>query len=238
MQSYLFCGVILPERAQLSQQFELKFSHIASSTVGKARVSILLNQVAVWIETENEWDVFDLRNVVRSLIQNHLSMVGYLKGYAYDLEITRVLNRAHNVDYVFGIDIPCLAGRVSDDDLPIALEKLQKKVIGEDGIFITRCLSDLISAMKHADDTGFYCYRALESLRHHCAIRYGMAGEKDASQWEKFREIAQAGFDTLMEIKAAADPLRHGKLLAVSSDERAKLLSTTWTIVDSYLGSF
>ncbi|PIF27429.1 hypothetical protein CLU88_2321 [Acidovorax sp. 56] len=85
MEPYLFSGVVLPERAQLSLQFVVGFSHLGSNINGIAKVSIVLNQVAVWVESEHDWDLFDLRNVVRNIIQTQLAMVGYLKGYAYDL---------------------------------------------------------------------------------------------------------------------------------------------------------
>jgi hypothetical protein len=49
---------------------------------GVAKVSVVLNQVAVWIESDHEVDIFDLRNVVKNLVQSHLDMVGYVKGHA------------------------------------------------------------------------------------------------------------------------------------------------------------
>lgn len=77
MESYLFQGVVLPERAQISLQFELKLKQMVSDIIAIARVSIILNQIAVWIESEHVWDVYDLRNVVKNVVQNHLTMVGY-----------------------------------------------------------------------------------------------------------------------------------------------------------------
>ena len=145
MEPYLFQGVVLPERAQLSLQLTLGFSHLASGVSGVAKVSIILNQVAVWIESEHDWDVFDLRNVVKNIIQNHLAMVGYLMGYAYEFEVTRVLNQSRKIDYVFGIDIPCLAERGKSIDLQDALVKLRDKTIGPNGVFLHRCFSDLAS---------------------------------------------------------------------------------------------
>jgi hypothetical protein len=93
MEPYLLQGLVLPERAQLSLQFAVEFSHVASGVTGVARISLVLNQIAVWIESEHDWDIFDLRNVVKNILQTQLAMVGYLTGYAYDVELTRVLNR-------------------------------------------------------------------------------------------------------------------------------------------------
>jgi hypothetical protein len=235
MEPYFFSGVVIPERAQLSLQATLGFSHGASGVNSTARISIVLNQIAVWIESEYDWDIYDLRNVVKNIIQNHLAMVGYLKGYAYDFEITRVLHQSHNIDYVFGIDIPCLAERSNAVDLQDALPKLREKTFGLNGILLNRCFSDLISAMKHADDTGFYCYRAIESLRHHCAAVHGLSADNKHKQWAKFREVSGIGEETIRAIKAAADPLRHGEAQSVDSETRAALFMDTWGIVDGYL---
>jgi hypothetical protein len=237
MEPYLFQGVVLPERAQLSLQFTLEFSHIGSGVIGMARVSILLNQVAVWVESEHNWDIFDLRNIVKNIVQNHLAMVGYLKGYAYDFEVTRVLNPSCEIDTVFGIDIPCLAERGKSIDLQDALPKLWEKTSGRKGVFLNRCFSDLASSMKHADDTGFSCYRAIESLRHHCAAVHGLSDADKWKQWEKFREVSGCSEQTLRVIKVAADPLRHGEVSGVNAEDRAKLFTSTWDVVDGYLNA-
>jgi hypothetical protein len=235
MEPYLFHGVVLPERAQLSLTFGVKFSHLASGITAEAQVSVVLNQAAVWVESEHNWDIFDLRNVVKNIVQGHLAMIGYLKGYAYDVEITRVLSRERRIDYVFGIDIPCVVNRNPNIDLNEALLRLREKTTGENGVFLHRCFDDLVSAMKHADDTGFYCYRAIESLRHHCASLNGCREASKAKQWETFREVAVVEEKSIRSIKLAADPLRHGEPGAVATIDRAELFNSTWGIVDAYL---
>jgi hypothetical protein len=237
MEPYFFHGAVLPERAQLTLQFSLRFSHFASGISAEAKVSIVLNQVAVWVESEHDWDIFDLRNVVKSIVQGQLAMVGYLKGYAYEFEISRVLSQSRGIDFVFGIDVPCLVERGKSVDLQAALLKLRDKTLGLNGMFLHRCFGDLVSSMKHADDTGFYCYRAIESLRHHCSAVHGLSAAEKSKQWEKFRAVSGCSEETLRAIKAAADPLRHGGVSGSSSDDRAKLFTSTWDVVDGYLNS-
>lgn len=237
MEPYLFHGVVLPERAQLTLQFNIGFKHVVSGVDAEARVSIILNQVAVWVTSAHDWDIFDLRNVVKNIVQGHLAMVGYIKGYAYEFEISRALHLEKGIDQVFGIDIPCIAKRNEAVDLDAALRNLREKTVGQHGLLVTRCLSDLASAMKHADDTGFYCYRAIESLRHHCASLFELSDAEKSRQWEKFREVAKCDEAQIRTIKSAADPVRHGNFYGVTSAARVDLFMSTWDIVDGYLSN-
>jgi len=71
--------------------------------------------------------------------------------------------------------------------------------------------------MKAPDDTGFYCYRAIEALRQYCIVRYNLDSEKKSEQWRKVREIAGCEEQILHDIKSAADPVRHGAIVPVTS---------------------
>lgn len=232
---YFFHGVVLPERAQLSHGISLDFSHIASGVSGKANISIILNQVAVTVESPNEWDIFDLRNVVVNLVRSQLDAIGYLVGHAYELEITRVVNHELSVDQVFGIDMPCIAGRERSGELGESFTELLPKLQGSRGVLLKRCFADLASAMRNADDTAFYCYRALESLRHHCASTHGLSDAIKQLQWDKFREVLAIEKGVIDPIRVAAEATRHGEAVAVTGTERVELLTATWRIVDSYI---
>lgn len=236
MELYLFEGIVHPERAQITFQLPpLGFRHITSGTEAAAYVSIILNRIALWVESPTEWDIFDLRNVAATILQNELAIVAYLKGYAYDVEIRRVLNRARNIDYVFGIDIPCIAKRKEEINLTKEVEKIHAKTAGDAGVYLHRCFADLTAAMKTPDDTGFYCYRAIEALRQYCIVRFGLDPEKKSEQWSKIRQVARCDEQTLLDIKAAADPVRHGAILGLTSAQRETLFTKTWDVVDGFL---
>jgi hypothetical protein len=234
MESYLFIGEVLPQRAQLSLEFGIKFSVLTSAKEASAKVSIVLNQIAITIETDEEFDIFDLRNVVSTIIQENLAMIGYIHGHAYDFEITRVINPARNVDYVFGIGIPDLAARAEPFDAKAVFAKIREKSTGTNGIFIRRCLNDLIFAMKHSNDTGFYCFRAIESLRHHLAASIGLPPEDRRLQWEKFREVVNFTEDDISPLTKASKSLRHGDLDVVDGPQRLALLELAWNVSDRY----
>ena len=215
--TYLFTGVVLPERAQLSLKFGLRFSILASGEKADAKVSVILNQIAVTVETNSEIDIFDLRNVVKNILQGHLAMIGFIHGHTYDFEVTRVINSQREIDFVFGIDIPDLSKRHASFNPETMLSRLRDRSIGEAGIFVRRCLNDLVFAMKYADDTEFYCYRAIESLRHHCAALNGLSGEDRKVQWNKFSEVTGYDERSIAPLTKAATPARHGEVRAIDA---------------------
>lgn len=238
MDAYLFSGVVLPERAQLMLNNEHRFTHLGLGVSGSLKISIIYNQVAVWVTSEeHDWDIFDLRNMVKTSVQNQIALAGYLLGYAYDLEITRVLHLTKQIDYVFGIDIPSLASRNNGADIQALFTNLHRKTVGINGVFLHRCFTDLSFAMRHSDDTGFYCYRAIESLFHHCAAVHNLGGSSKTVRWVKFRELACCDEETLYFIKGAADPLRHGNVVDASYIDRDLLFTATWNVVDGYLNA-
>jgi hypothetical protein len=230
MEHYYFSGIVLPERAHITLEKNLGFRHFHSGQTGIARVSILLNQIAIWVETETPWEIFDLRNTVKTIIRSQLSIFAYLNGLAYDFEITRIINQQMNVNTVFGIDVPCISQR----NFNLELESVSKLTIGKHGIFIMRCFADLAAAIKYDNDTAFYCYRAIESIRNHYAATEGMNENNENAIWGSFREFLGCSKDIIMNIKNEADPLRHGKNGIKLEMSREKILTTTWMIVDLY----
>jgi|SRR5471030_91925 len=231
MKKYLITGIILPERAQVSFGHPVKVM-FAQGLVDMT-VSVINNQVAVWIDSPWPWDIHDLRNAVASHLMHQLAVLGFLVGHAYDLELTRIVASDGSVDYVYGIDIPCLAEKRRDKFSHEIYNRLLDKTTGPNGVHLNRCFTDLILAMKHPVDTAFYCYRAVEALRNHCGAVNGIVG-KDP-QWEKFRTVTGVMRDQIDPIKKQADGVRHGEILPITNDQRAALLIQTWEIVEKYI---
>lgn len=79
-----------------------------SGVHAKADVRILLNQVAVWVETDVVWNALDLRNAIRYFVQLEIDIGGYVLGHAYDVEIRRAICPEIGLDQIFGTDVPCI----------------------------------------------------------------------------------------------------------------------------------
>jgi len=208
---------------------------VVSGVNAKADIRILLNQVAVWVETEVEWNALDLRNAVRYLVQLEMDLVGYVLGHTYDVEIRRVICPEIGVDVVFGIDVPCITELHRGVDLDARIAVMRPKLLGESGAFLHRCLRDLITAMKEPDDVAFHCYRAIESLRQHCIATRSLDPKDKATQWKTLRDIAGCAESATRLLEKAAQAPRHGELEVAPEADAVKLLTTAWTIADGYI---
>ena len=235
MNEYDFYGIVHPERAQITIQTRFQ---IASPTQENDTIfiSIINNQVYIKFSSQNiHEDIDTLKNNIRAVVQDMLNMVGYIKGFGYELEIVRIISLAKNIDYVYGVNIPVLEKRGVEKDLNKEIEKLLIYITKckESGVFIRMCLRDLNYAMRIPEDTGFHCFRAIEALRNHCAVKYAI--EKESDQWKKLTGITGYGKEKMEFIRGFALPNRHGELRPITNDERAKIFIDTWDIVESFL---
>ena len=233
--NYHLTGSVLPERAQISFGHSTKLPFLLSGPEGDAivNVCVTLNQVAVWVKSQFEWDIFDLRNEVSTITRHQLAIAGFLLGHAYNLEITRVITPDGMIDHVYGIEIPCLVKKMEGKFSSEAFTELMVKASGPKGFILHRCFTDLNLAMQHAVDTAFYCYRAIESLRQHWGAVNDVLDK--SAQWEGFRNFLGIGKHLIDPVRIAAEGVRHGHLIPITDQERIELFMRTWDIVEAYI---
>jgi hypothetical protein len=136
-------------------------------------------------------------------------MIGYLKGYVTPNRRESTAAKEPAIDHVF-VDIPCLAERSKDVDLPEVSEAAREdKLAGMESI-LNRCFGDPMSAMKHADDTGFIAM-PLKHCDTHSSKVHSSEAEQDDTVGEIPSSVAHREEETLRgKIKVAADPLKMG----------------------------
>mgnify|MGYP001566633949 CR=1 FL=1 len=230
MSKVFFSGVVLSERAPLS------VSEIRSQVMGpddKTIVTLALNiwnnQITVVVESD-EPNLFTLRNIVRSEAEFVTNVAGFILGYGYDVEITKAFGEALDPTRVFGIDIPVLSERVKGRDVNAQVNAIFPLCFGRDAIYLRRCLADLSFAIKRPDDTAFYCFRALESVRQ----SFG-ADLPEADQWKAMGEAVGSSKSDMEPLRTHAFPARHGIPKPTSEEERKALFLYTWEIVERYI---
>lgn len=234
---YIFTGRVIPERA-LIDIGEVTFGIVQSDDVpaGELHVQIILSQISArYLGSDDIKNLFTLRNVVEDAVRILLDVAGYYAGYGYDAEIVQMV-RPHSADkYVFGIDIPTLTGFVekagiSAQDIFTALGK-------NDGNYPRQALADVREAIKSPRDTGFFCYRAIESLKNCCVARNNVKQDEEDA-WSTFRKVYSIEKDEIMQVKEFADAARHGNYLQavpMSDRDRAEVFKKTWGILNKYV---
>ena len=237
MSTYILLGLVLPERAQVSMgPLNYSFIYPFDGTRHEAEVRILLNQITVYVHTDREWLLEDLRNTVVQIVRDLTNILGYIKGYGYDVEIRQVLHREKKINRVFGIDIPCIAERNEKLILKDEFLKILTNTQGDHGRYISRALDDLSQAMKNPADTPFHCFRALETLRQLCGYRYKIEG--DINQWKRLSELTGFLKEDIEKLREFAFEARHGLPMPISDSERKIFFLKTWDIMDSFLKSY
>lgn len=203
---------------------------------GELLVEIARSQVFAQFSTSGSVaNIFTLRNLVEDAVRVLLDIAGYLNGYGYDADIIQYIapKGAKPPRYVFGIDIPVLATSCTQAGVSAnaVLAALQK----QDGAYVRQALADVREAIKNPKDTGFFCYRAIESLKNGYAHRRVI--DADVA-WEPFRKHYTLSKNTIMLIKSFADPVRHGdyaKIRPMSDSDRATIFQETWNIINQYI---
>ncbi len=231
---YTFVGVVLPERAQLSFNFDIKM-HLLEGDEAYFKCSIVNNQLLAIITLDAEVDIMTLRNIAHYVIQTNLSLLGFYSGVFYDVKIDRIYNGDLSVDYVYGVankDIHDYWGEINESEM---INKFRPKTVGSAGVLLNRAFNDLMNALRSADDAAFFCYRAIESLRNHNSLMKSVNSKKDIHQWESFKATSGCTREEIDEVKKFADDLRHGTPVAITADEVKNVLVTTWEIVRKYL---
>jgi len=235
--NYIFVGKVLPERALLDTP-EVSFSTFGAADVsdGELRVVVLKSQITARFTTSGRVDnVYTLRNIVEDAVRGLLDVVGYCYGLGYDVEIVQAVNASTSETHVFGIDIGAVTGFAKGAGIGFA--DVWKLTAGAGaGQYLKAALADLREATKSPKETGFHCYRAVETVRNACASRQESAPKTDAAAWELFRTTYSVSRQEIMAIKAFADDVRHGATARPITDaERAELFRGTWDIATRYV---
>ena len=234
MKRLIFTGVVHPQRAWLSlPEIVIPLYTADGDKFGQAIISIQIGQILAVIESDQDLDeVLTIRNMVLSLAQDYINIYDYAKGYAHQAEIVQCMKDSmHPV--LFGIDVDSI-GSIADPEInETFLSSLLHLTNHKNGVFIRRCLDDLSMAIRRPVDTGFYISRSMESLCRFVESRYGIVNEK--KQWEYLgKKLGHAKKD-IEDLKIHGKNARHGRHIAMSSEERSAFLAKAYKVVDDFI---
>lgn len=228
---YTFFGKVLPERADIHVgpfQGELK----AQAFEGEFCVWVSYSQVtATFSSNKLVDDTNTLKNVMEHIVRSGVDTLGFAVGCGYDVEITSLSDVEGKPPVVYGVFASAIQNRYSD--VAATVTHIFELFQDPRGAYLQRCLADLRQAIRVVSDSGFHCYRAIESLRQFFRIERNV--QDDAQSWEAFRNEVNVNRTDIDFVKGFADPRRHGGTQPITSSDRDKILETTWNIVDKYV---
>jgi hypothetical protein len=227
---WTFFARLHPESMPLSMQrqsFNATFDLLRLGYV--ATIDIAQSQVIAHIKlTNGDPDISTLRNAVETTIRGSTDLIGYLFGGSFDVEMISARNMISGDTIVFGITIPILRSR--RDGQPILPSEMFVAVSAS--AETQAVLAYFREAIRSPIDTGFFCYRAIEGMLHSVVqIRKQATG----THWRQFRDTLNVAQSALNYVKQHSDLPRHGRLSAITDEQRAQVFSITDEVIRRYL---
>ena len=232
MPKYTFFGKVLPERACVGFQTDNSspIPITTTTTNYSVQISIALSQVSAVVNSENEiQDTATLKNEVEQNVRFLADLIGFTKAYGYDAEITSMVNPSGKLQ-VFAVGFGSLTEAVGER--PLRLEELIN--VANKSPKFKIAIADLREAIRMPRDTGFFAYRAIETIRQEFYNPEDKEDERDKKSWERLRESLKIERRDIDYIKKYSDPQRHGAAKGMSWEERLDVMKRAWKIVDEF----
>lgn len=227
---YIFFGKVHPERCLVSiSELRIRIIALDGEINGELVFYASLSQIiAVFNCDKIIQNYLTLKNSVEDFIRTAVDALGYTNGCGYDIEIIEMIDSLGNSPTVFGVGIPAI--KDSAKEAGVTFQHVMDVFKDPRGWHLMRCLAVLREAIRVPKDTGFFCYRGVESLRQF--FRQEKEAKDDKQSWEMLRTELGVDRSDLDEIKRWANPLRHGDSVAISDAARASVFKLTWSIVN------
>ncbi|NLV04096.1 hypothetical protein [Haloferax volcanii] len=231
--SFAFFGRTYPEQGSLWMEDITELHYESNLTTFDMELYIHGSHILAEVTpTEEVNNLATLRNLVESAVESLTDQLAFLQGIYVHARMIGVIG-PDGYKHVFGHSHGAISGRftpeeISEDWMP----KIQAIYHTEAGKYLQHCLTDFRLALEHAEDTGFYCYRAVESLRQY----FKSKGVSKTESWSDLRDAVEIDRDTIEEnIKQYADDRRHGDPTSITNEDRTRVLETAWEIIRGFV---
>jgi hypothetical protein len=229
MWDYVFSGVVHPERAELDMSASLpcQIDNPEVGISGEAIVGIYKNQITVAFASATEIsDWLTFRNIIIDMVSLLVDGLALNAVVGYDAEIRSIHCIQSRRTQVFGADVPGLSIK---NDEKLQIDVLPLFTVGGRVHLFRRALGDFKRAIRYPVDTGFYCYRAVESLMRFVMSDRGVADKKAAAV--TLEGMLNVHVDCIPLLRRLSSDPRHGKVTFVSGEDQLCALKITREIL-------
>ncbi len=219
--SSIFFGVVHPQGGgwHLEQPIEMAFED------GLWTLLVSGSQFRVVVAGVIPDDIKTFLNEVTSITQGCLDGLGFLLGATLTAELTGgfvppniVIVRQHAWPELANTDSLNVSGKDLGPYVRCSITTPE----------IRLALADLGLALSRPDDTPFYCYRAVESIRQWLMRRDGIA---ESHSWPHLRKCLGFTEAELKELASASRRRRHGAADVLGEPQRLRLLKLAREVV-------
>lgn len=227
---YIFAGRTTPDGVAVKfdvsdPPLKLTVSGVDGQT---CQVSLLLSggiYIALAVEAQAAInDITTFRNQMTTICDSIYHAASFLNGRHLSVELTSLTEVETHRFWTFSDEVPDLQS--TRHERPVAIEELTKLAITN--AYLRISLSDLSHAIASPNDTGFYCYRAVEALME----EFKLPDESDSGRaWKRLRDALQVTQSWIGPLTNASRANRHGELQGLSGQERVFLMQRSWTLV-------
>jgi len=169
-------------------------------------------------------DIATFRNQIATIWKSIYDAATFLSGQAVTIEVLSLTEVETNRFWTFRDFVPELAE--SAHERPLPTEGFINLAIRNE--CVRSALADLNEAITSPNDTGFYCYRAIETLMQGCK----QPGETDNKKaWPRFREAVQVTQEWIKPLTDSSISNRHGEFKGLSGKDRVLLMKRSWTLL-------
>ncbi|WP_147587239.1 hypothetical protein [Halorubrum lipolyticum] len=228
--TFSFFGRVHPERAAAAIG-EVSLQHRSQFINFEIDIFTHGSQLLVQVHPESEVEDLDtLQNLVQSSVSSITDPFAFIYGKHVSVEITGAITPSGS-KRVFGIEHGYIAEKTTQNgEADEWYGKILDVYSTDAAPYLQRAFRDYRLALEHAEDTGFYCFRSIESLRQF------YKESDDTESWERLRSDIEVSRETIEQgIQIYAKDRRHGDVYSLSGEERKEILETTWTILSSFI---
>ena len=241
MAIFYFYGRVIPERIafEMGAKKTLTINDFESSLIVNLTISAHASQINVKVETNSDYDIINLKNIVKSSVEMILDVfAAFLNGYAYNLDIISGFKEGES-PIVFGVAFDqvnkyikeSLKQKEEENLLKNDIDKIFSVVLNGtlESYLFSRALRDLKNAINYADDSGFFSYRAIEHIRE--AFYHDEDKENKSNSWDRLRDKLNIERVYIDKVKTYRRKQAHGIPVPMTSDERADAIIRAWNLI-------
>lgn len=173
-----------------------------------------------------------LRHAIYQAVQGYMNVVAMKLGVHLRVDLQEITNVEKRSVTLLPLST-CFSIANQDNDKRAEFERLALQTFNtRHSNTIQRILADLNLALLDVVQSGFLCYRAIESMRGLFFDKAAFSGKSgDSDYWEAFREVTGACRCDIDRVKESADSVRHGDFFKINVAEYDWILKYTWELL-------